>query len=57
MYLDDNLEIEMGKYDLEERTFRFSENLAKSLREIPIDLFNKNAIAQILRSGTSIGAN
>lgn len=44
-------------YDLEERTTKFSKNLIFFLTKIPITFFNKNIINQLLRSGTSIGAN
>jgi len=45
------------KYDLEERTAVFGEKIikfAKSLKRNPI---NNPLISQIVRSGTSIGAN
>jgi four helix bundle protein len=44
-------------YDLEERTTKFSKNLISFLVKLPITFFNKNIISQLLRSGTSIGAN
>jgi four helix bundle protein len=47
----------MGKYDLEERTLRFSENLAQAPKKIPITPYNRKAILQVMDSGTSIGAN
>lgn len=45
------------KYDLEERTAVFGEEIiefAKSLKRNPI---NNSLISQVIRSGTSIGAN
>ena len=45
------------KYDLEERTAVFGEkiiNFAKSLKRNPI---NNSLISQLVRSGTSVGAN
>jgi four helix bundle protein len=44
-------------YDLEERTTKFSKELLSFLTKILITFFNKNIISQLLRSGTSIGAN
>lgn len=45
------------KYDLEERTLNFSIKLLKLSKAIKISLINRNIIEQVLRSGTSIGAN
>lgn len=45
------------KYDLTERTAIFGENIiefAKSIKETPV---NRPLISQIVRSGTSVGAN
>lgn len=44
-------------YDLEERTSEFSKNLISLCKVISINLTNENIIKQVLRSGTSIGAN
>jgi len=47
----------MKKYDLEDRTLKFAQNviqLSKSIQKNPI---NSNIIQQILKSSTSIGAN
>lgn len=44
-------------YNLEERTLKFSEQLIKLCKKIKISYINKNIIDQLLRSGTSIGAN
>ena len=47
-----------SKYNLEERTAKFGEaiiNFVKSLKKE--DLVNKVLISQVVRSGTSIGAN
>jgi len=45
------------KYDLEERTLRFSEEIISICKEIKITSLNRNIIDQLLRSATSIGAN
>ncbi|MEK7096214.1 MAG: four helix bundle protein [Patescibacteria group bacterium] len=45
------------KYDLEERTAVFAENVIKMCRTIKYDLIANNIIGQLLRSATSIGAN
>ena len=44
-------------YDLEERTARFGENVIVFCRSIKQDTISKPLISQIVRSGTSIGAN
>ena len=44
-------------YDLEERTLKFSEELIKLCKSIVITTLNENIVKQILRSGTSVGAN
>ncbi len=45
------------KYDLEERTAVFGENVIDFARNIKLDEINKPLIRQIVRSSTSIGAN
>ena len=47
----------MSQYELENRTLRFSINLISTLKLIPPDIFNMKLIDQLVRSGTSIGAN
>ena len=44
-------------YDLEERTSVFSENLIKLLKTIKETTLNKPILLQLVRSGTSVGAN
>ncbi len=44
-------------YDLEERTAVFSENLIKLLKSIKETTLNKPILVQLIRSGTSVGAN
>jgi len=46
-----------SKYDLEERTAMFGENLIHFLKTIKETSLNKSLLAQVMRSGTSIGAN
>ena len=48
---------ENKKYDLEERTALFGENVIVFVRSIKQDEVNKPLIRQIVRSSTSIGAN
>lgn len=46
-----------NKYDLEERTVLFSEKLIKLCKTAPKDVIHTPIVAQLIRSGTSIGAN
>ena len=45
------------KYDLEERTARFGERIIQFARRIPLDPVTEPLIKQMVRAGTSIGAN
>ena len=45
------------QYDLEERTAIFGENILDFAKTIPQNLINNSLINQLIRSGTSIGAN
>jgi len=45
------------KYDLEERTAKFGEAIVVFARRITRDPVNDPLIGQVVRSGTSIGAN
>jgi len=45
------------KYDLEERTAIFGEEIIKFVKNLPDMPINRPLINQIMRSGTSIGAN
>ena len=47
----------MNKIELETRTLNFSKHLIKVLRQLPRDLIKNALISQVIRSGTSIGAN
>jgi len=46
-----------GKYDLEERTAVFGEAVIELTRSLPKDPVNGPLISQVVRAGTSIGAN
>lgn len=46
-----------NKYDLEERTIKFGGNIVGFCREIKQDIATKPIMNQLIRSGTSIGAN
>jgi len=46
-----------GKYNLEERTGLFGVEIIKFCKSIPQDIITKPIINQLIRSGTSIGAN
>jgi len=44
-------------YDLEERTGRFGEDIVTFAKRIPVTLVTESLIPQLVRSGTSVGAN
>ena len=46
-----------NKYNLEERTGKFGEDIIRFCRSIRQDAITKPIISQLVRSGTSIGAN
>ena len=45
------------KFDLEERTVAFSEQIIEFVKKLPQDTITKPLISQLVRSATSIGAN
>lgn len=45
------------KFDLEERTAKFGEDIIKFAKTIPVSEITKRIIPQLVASGTSIGAN
>jgi four helix bundle protein len=45
------------KYDLEERTANFGEDVIRFAKTIPNTQINKSLISQVVRASTSIGAN
>lgn len=44
-------------YDLDERTATFGESIIEFAQQLPENPINRTLISQIVRSGTSIGAN
>ena len=54
-----NIQIQNSKpkYDLEDRTAKFGENIIDFARSVKSDYINKPIITQLIRCGTSIGAN
>jgi four helix bundle protein len=48
---------EKKEYDLEERTARFGEAIIEFVKTLSTDPINDPLIRQVVRSGTSIGAN
>ncbi|MEK7195192.1 MAG: four helix bundle protein [Patescibacteria group bacterium] len=45
------------QYDLEERTQKFGENIIEFSKKIPKNVINNPLISQLVRAGTSVGAN
>jgi len=45
------------KYDLEERTARFGENIIEFSRKLPKDDITKRIIPQLVGAGTAVGSN
>ncbi|KKT87873.1 MAG: hypothetical protein UW87_C0022G0006 [Candidatus Moranbacteria bacterium GW2011_GWC2_45_10] len=45
------------KFDLEERTAKFGEDIIKFCKELPKNTVTVPIIGQLVRSGTSVGAN
>ena len=48
---------EKPNYDLEERTAKFGEAIIDLAKKIPINQVTRSMVDQIVRSGTSVGAN
>ena len=46
-----------NKYDLEERTAEFGEQVIKFCKEVPVTIVTGSIIRQLVRSATSVGAN
>ncbi|OGZ32863.1 MAG: four helix bundle protein [Candidatus Portnoybacteria bacterium RBG_13_40_8] len=46
-----------NNYDLEERTAKFGEDIIEFCKSINQDAITKPIISQLIRSGTSVGAN
>jgi four helix bundle protein len=49
--------VEEGRYDLEERTAIFGERIIELAQSLSNDRVNEVLVRQIVRSGTSVGAN
>jgi len=49
--------MENKRYDLEDRTLIFSKNIIKLVNKLSRNVVNLNISSQIVRSGTSVGAN
>ncbi len=45
------------RYDLEERTAKFAEAVILFAKQVPFNMVNRPLVDQLVRSGTSIGAN
>jgi four helix bundle protein len=45
------------KYDLEERTAKFGENIISLCKKVPRSPINDPLILQLVKAGTSVGAN
>jgi four helix bundle protein len=45
------------KYDLEDRTAKFGEDIIEFAKKIPVDLVTQRVIPQLVAAGTSVGAN
>ncbi|MEK7508843.1 MAG: four helix bundle protein [Patescibacteria group bacterium] len=45
------------RYDLEERTAKFGENIIKFAKDIPVNPVTQRLIPQLVAAGTSVGAN
>ncbi len=46
-----------SRFDLEDRTAKFSENIIDFSKKLPQDTITKPIISQLIRAATSIGAN
>jgi len=46
-----------SKYNLEERTAKFGENIIKFCNKLPKNVITSPLINQLVKSGTSVGAN
>jgi four helix bundle protein len=45
------------EYDLENRTLKFTKDMIKFTKNIPINMINNEILKQVIRSSGSIGAN
>lgn len=49
--------VQMSNYDLEERTAKFGEAIIEFAKKIPQSLITSPLITQLVKAGTSVGAN
>jgi four helix bundle protein len=49
--------VKLRKFDLEERTAKFGEEIIRFAKKIPVNEVTKSLINQLVRAATSIGAN
>ncbi len=49
--------VKKQKYDLEERTAKFGEDIIEFAKKIPKTPVNLSLISQLVRAGTSVGSN
>jgi len=52
-----NDKIKNSKFDLEERTAKFGENIIEFAKKVPKTVITNSLIDQLVRAGTSVGAN
>lgn len=52
-----NDKIKNSKFDLEERTAKFGENIIDFAKKVPKTVITNSLIDQLVRAGTSVGAN
>ncbi len=52
-----NSQIPKKKYDLEERTAKFGEDIIDFSKKVPKDIITMPLIGQLIRAGTSVGSN
>ncbi len=50
-------QVTIKKYDLRERTGKFGEDIISFAKKIPENSINRTLISQLVRAGTSVGAN
>jgi four helix bundle protein len=55
--MTNNLITKNNRFDLEDRTARFSEKTIDFLKKLPQDIITRPLISQLIRSATSVGAN
>ncbi len=52
-----NVRLSVYNFDLEERTAKFGESVIAFVKTIPVNVITTPLIGQLVRAGTSIGAN